>query len=274
MLEEYHSLALLGKAGFGTLHMDGNTRLCTATAAAAMRESFGCDGQPGSYVDFVRLALSSSRSGPCEHLRAGSRADALCNRITATRSSWSGTTWRRRRPSSGPASSTASLARTLCVSRSLSHALAPLLRRPRADLRLPAALPHRRRPAPHVGRARRRRERRDPPPSARRDQPVPPQRHPQDPARQRRVPRQRLHLCVLLSRSTRHLSRSPLRPLTPLAPLAAKHTIGIDALRETVKDYPVERVAEITGVDAELIQRAAEKIGRSKRHVSTCLQGV
>jgi anaerobic selenocysteine-containing dehydrogenase len=76
------------------------------------------------------------------------------------------------------------------------------------------------------------------------------------------------------SRSSSHLSRSPLRPLTPLAPLAAKHTIGIDALRETVKDYPVERVAEITGVDAELIQRAAEKIGRSKRHVSTCLQGV
>ena len=31
--------------------MDGNTRLCTATAATAMRESFGSDGQPGSYAD-------------------------------------------------------------------------------------------------------------------------------------------------------------------------------------------------------------------------------
>src|SRR3954452_7746170 len=31
--------------------MDGNTRLCTATAAAALKESFGCDGQPGSYTD-------------------------------------------------------------------------------------------------------------------------------------------------------------------------------------------------------------------------------
>lgn len=30
---------------------DGNTRLCTATAAASMRESFGSDGQPGSYGD-------------------------------------------------------------------------------------------------------------------------------------------------------------------------------------------------------------------------------
>lgn len=55
---------------------------------------------------------------------------------------------------------------------------------------------------------------------------------------------------------------------------AAKHTIGIDDLRATVKDYPLERVSEITGVDAELIKRAAEVIGRSKRHVSTCLQGV
>lgn len=50
-LEEYYALAILGKAGIGTPHMDGNTRLCTATAAAAMKESFGCDGQPGTYAD-------------------------------------------------------------------------------------------------------------------------------------------------------------------------------------------------------------------------------
>ena len=31
--------------------MDGNTRLCTATAAAALKVSFGSDGQPGSYSD-------------------------------------------------------------------------------------------------------------------------------------------------------------------------------------------------------------------------------
>jgi ferredoxin-nitrate reductase len=46
-LEEYYTLTLIGKAGLGTLHMDGNTRLCTATAAASMRESFGSDGQAG-----------------------------------------------------------------------------------------------------------------------------------------------------------------------------------------------------------------------------------
>ncbi|PYH40214.1 molybdopterin oxidoreductase family protein [Aspergillus saccharolyticus JOP 1030-1] len=50
-LEEYYVLAMVGKAGLHTLHMDGNTRLCTATAAASMRESFGSDGQPGSYSD-------------------------------------------------------------------------------------------------------------------------------------------------------------------------------------------------------------------------------
>lgn len=50
-IEEYYTLAVIGKAGIGTPHMDGNTRLCTATAAAAFQESFGVDGQPGSYTD-------------------------------------------------------------------------------------------------------------------------------------------------------------------------------------------------------------------------------
>ncbi len=51
MTEEYYTLAVIGKGGIGTPHMDGNTRLCTATAAAAFGETFGCDGQPGSYTD-------------------------------------------------------------------------------------------------------------------------------------------------------------------------------------------------------------------------------
>ena len=51
MLEEYYTLAVIGKAGIGTPHMDGNTRLCTATAAASLKETFGADGQPGSYAD-------------------------------------------------------------------------------------------------------------------------------------------------------------------------------------------------------------------------------
>ncbi len=50
-LEEYYTLGLVAHGGIGTSHVDGNTRLCTATAAAALKETFGCDGQPGSYTD-------------------------------------------------------------------------------------------------------------------------------------------------------------------------------------------------------------------------------
>jgi ferredoxin-nitrate reductase len=50
-LEEYYALALIARAGIGTPHLDGNTRLCTATAEWALIESFGCDGNPGSYTD-------------------------------------------------------------------------------------------------------------------------------------------------------------------------------------------------------------------------------
>ncbi|HYZ79149.1 MAG TPA: molybdopterin-dependent oxidoreductase [Gaiellaceae bacterium] len=50
-LEEYYALALIAGAGLGTPHLDGNTRLCTATAEWALIESFGCDGDPGSYTD-------------------------------------------------------------------------------------------------------------------------------------------------------------------------------------------------------------------------------
>jgi anaerobic selenocysteine-containing dehydrogenase len=49
--EEYYTLAAIGHGAIGTNHVDGNTRLCTATAAAALKESFGCDGQPGTYTD-------------------------------------------------------------------------------------------------------------------------------------------------------------------------------------------------------------------------------
>jgi anaerobic selenocysteine-containing dehydrogenase len=50
-LEEYYTLAVIARAGIGTPHIDGNTRLCTATAALALIESFGTDGDPGSYED-------------------------------------------------------------------------------------------------------------------------------------------------------------------------------------------------------------------------------
>ena len=55
-LEEYYTLGVIGKAGLGTPHMDGNTRLCTATAAAALKATFGSDGQPGCYTDLDSTA--------------------------------------------------------------------------------------------------------------------------------------------------------------------------------------------------------------------------
>src|SRR3954447_22267095 len=50
-LEDYYTLSVMARAGIGTNHIDGNTRLCTATAAESLKESFGCDGQPGSFAD-------------------------------------------------------------------------------------------------------------------------------------------------------------------------------------------------------------------------------
>jgi ferredoxin-nitrate reductase len=50
-LEEYYALAVLARLGIKTNHLDGNTRLCTSTAAMALIESFGTDGDPGSYED-------------------------------------------------------------------------------------------------------------------------------------------------------------------------------------------------------------------------------
>ena len=50
-LEDYYTLALVARGGIGTNHVDGNTRLCTATAGQSLKETFGSDGQPGSYGD-------------------------------------------------------------------------------------------------------------------------------------------------------------------------------------------------------------------------------
>lgn len=49
--EANYTLSVIRTAGIGTLHIDGNTRLCTATAGAALKETFGSDGQPGTYAD-------------------------------------------------------------------------------------------------------------------------------------------------------------------------------------------------------------------------------
>jgi anaerobic selenocysteine-containing dehydrogenase len=49
--EEYYTQCVIARGGVGTPHLDGNTRLCTATAQWALVETFGSDGDPGSYTD-------------------------------------------------------------------------------------------------------------------------------------------------------------------------------------------------------------------------------
>jgi ferredoxin-nitrate reductase len=50
-IEDYYTLALVARGGIGTNHLDGNTRLCTATAGQSLKETFGCDGQPSGVHD-------------------------------------------------------------------------------------------------------------------------------------------------------------------------------------------------------------------------------
>jgi ferredoxin-nitrate reductase len=52
LLEEYYAIGKIARAGLATPNIDANTRLCTATTAAALMESFGADGPPGSFTDF------------------------------------------------------------------------------------------------------------------------------------------------------------------------------------------------------------------------------
>ena len=52
LLEEYYTIGKIARAGLGIATIDANTRLCTATTASSLMESFGADGPPGAYEDF------------------------------------------------------------------------------------------------------------------------------------------------------------------------------------------------------------------------------
>ena len=53
-----------------------------------------------------------------------------------------------------------------------------------------------------------------------------------------------------------------------------KHTVGVDALKDTVKEFTPNVVEQITGVPREDLQKAAEIIGTTKTLLSTALQGI
>src|SRR5215207_9616199 len=68
-LEDYYTLAVLVRGGIGTPHLDGNTRLCTATSDYALKESFGTDGAPGCLedLDVCDTLLSVGHNMPETH---------------------------------------------------------------------------------------------------------------------------------------------------------------------------------------------------------------
>lgn len=84
-LEECYTLAVIGWAGIGTPHLDGDTRLSAAAAAAALMESFGTDGPPGSYGDVDHcdaLALwGCGQSGGDGQSRGGGVPPVLWERV-------------------------------------------------------------------------------------------------------------------------------------------------------------------------------------------------
>ncbi|GIF77421.1 molybdopterin oxidoreductase family protein [Asanoa siamensis] len=187
-LEEYYALAVLGKAGIGTPHMDGNTRLCTATAASSLKESFGTDGQPGSYADVDH----------CDALALWGHNAAATQTVLWSRM------LDRRRGTDAPA--------LLAV----DPRTTPVARE--ADVHLAV------RPGTNV---------------------------------------------ALLNGLLREIIAKGWYDES----YVAAHTTGFEALARTVDAYPPERVAEICGVEARDVRRAAELLGGAQRLLSTVLQG-
>lgn len=57
MIEELYTLAKMWRGGLQSANIDGNTRLCTATAATGCMANFGADGPVASYVDMDQADL-------------------------------------------------------------------------------------------------------------------------------------------------------------------------------------------------------------------------
>jgi anaerobic selenocysteine-containing dehydrogenase len=187
--EEYYAQAKVARAGLGTPHLDGNTRLCTATAEWALIESFGCDGDPGSYTDI----------DVCDTLFL------VGHNVAETQ--------------------------TVLWMRMLDRLHGP--DRPRLVVVDP-------RPTP-----------------AAREADV-------------WLPIRSGTNVALLNAIQHELIANGWTDRQFLD----EHTVGFDALEQTVSQYSPERAAEICGVSADAIREAARLIGTGERVISTCLQGV
>lgn len=187
-LEAYYTQGAIAHGAIGTNHVDGNTRLCTATAAEALKESFGCDGQPGSYTDIDHadvIALFGHNVAETQTVLWARMLDRLAG-------------------ASPPA--------IVCVDPRLTpvarHATVHLAPVPGTNVALMNGL---------------------------------------------------LHEIIGNGWIDRDYIDS--------------HTVGFDELRGRVEEFGPERVADICGVPAEDIRRAARLLGTAKRLLSTVLQG-
>ncbi|MFL5737940.1 MAG: molybdopterin oxidoreductase family protein [Actinomycetota bacterium] len=187
-LEEYYAQAIVARAGIGTAHLDGNTRLCTATAASALKESFGCDGDPGCYEDLDE----------CDTLFM------VGHNVAETQ--------------------------TVMWARVLDRLHGP--DRPRLVVVDPRETPTAREADVHLRIAN------------------------------------GTNLALLNA-----IQHELIRTGRVDEAFVRDHTVGFEELKNTVEGYPPERAAEICGLDAEDIRRAAEIIGQAEALVSTALQG-
>jgi ferredoxin-nitrate reductase len=188
-LEDYYTLGLVVRGGIGTPHLDGNTRLCTATADYALKETFGSDGQPGSYTDFDE----------CDTLFMVGHNVAETQTVLWTR------ILDRLQGADRP---------KLVV---VDPRMTPVAREADVHLALKSGT----------------------------------------------------NLALLNAIQHELITNGWVDEA-----FVSSHTVGFEKLRQTVLEYPPERAAEICGIDAEDIRRAAEIIGSGERLVSTCLQGV
>lgn len=68
VMEEFYVLGKLARAGIGTSRLDGNTRLCMASAVVGHVRSFGTDGPVGAYADIEAtdcILLAGSNMSEC-----------------------------------------------------------------------------------------------------------------------------------------------------------------------------------------------------------------
>jgi len=85
-MEEFYVLGKLMRAGIGTANLDGNTRMCMASAVVGHNRSFGTDGPVGAYADIeeadvIMIPGPNLRAVPPVSLRRGGWGEGLLGGI-------------------------------------------------------------------------------------------------------------------------------------------------------------------------------------------------